>query len=38
MNYQDEIDHIVTHEKRNEFIRDLTSDSKRKYTGTVPVC
>ena len=23
MNYQDEIDHIVTHEKRNEFIRDL---------------
>lgn len=24
MNYQDEMDYIVTHQKRNEFIRDLT--------------
>lgn len=24
MNYQDEMNHIVTHQKRNEFIRDLT--------------
>ena len=24
MNYQDEIDYIVTHEKRNNFIKDLT--------------
>ena len=24
MSYQDEIDYIVSHDKRNEFIRDLT--------------
>jgi len=28
MNYQDEIDFIVTHPKRNEFIRDLTLNLK----------
>ena len=28
MNYQDEIDYIVTHPKRNEFIRDLTLNLK----------
>jgi superfamily II DNA or RNA helicase len=28
MNYQDELDYIVTHQKRNEFIRDLSLNLK----------